>query len=306
VELASLNKADGMSLQALRDLSAYIKAQQIEVVHTHNPLVHHYGAAAARLTRIRSVVNTVHGINTLEMPRWAAALYGVSCRLTDHVVCVCQAVRDAVCSRLPAFNRTSIIYNGISLDDFLRGERRPRDGKFVFGTAGRLVAVKDHQSLVHAFADVLRRHPECRLEILGGGELQSQLEALVGELNLQNEVRFHGFREEVSDFLSGLDAFVLPSLSEGLPLTLLEAMASGLPIVASAVGGIVEVVENADCGWLCPPGRPAALADVMVRAIGDADLVSRGLRGRQSVIERYSLPVMVNQYERLFDQLLST
>ena len=305
VRVTALNKTDGFSPRALRALVSYVRRHRIEVVHTHNHTVHHYGVLAARLGGARAVVNTVHGVSTLRMQPWAKPIYRLSCSLTDRVVSVCTAVDRAARATLRLKGRrAAVIYNGIEVEDLLAVEPRRPDGCFVFGTMGRLSPVKDHRNLLEAFAQVQRLHPHCRLEILGRGELREELERLVRSKGLEDAVDFRGFSLDLAGFLSRIDCFVLSSKSEGLPLSVLEAMAAGVPVVATAVGGVPEMVRGARCGWLCPPERPAELAAAMESAMASRDRERMGERSRASVLERYSLPRMARNYLDLFNELL--
>lgn len=305
VQVDALNKQDGLSWRALQELASYARARRIQVIHTHNPLVHHYGVAAARLAGTPAVINTVHGISTLEMPSWARVLYRACCGVTSRVVSVCRAVDSSLRTqfRLPA-HRCAVIPNGIDFHELIQLPPRPPDSNFVFGTMARLVPVKDHASLLSAFASVKAKRPQCRLEILGSGELESSLKNQAVQLGIDSSTNFRGWSSDISAFLRGVDAFVLSSKSEGLPLTVLEAMAAGRPVIATSVGGVPEIIEAGDCGWLCPPGDIAGLADAMLQAVDSPRLRERGECGRKHAVQRYSEPEMVTSYEQLFAQLL--
>ena len=305
VRVTALNKTDGFSPRALAALVSYVRRHRIEVVHTHNHTVHHYGALAARLGGARAVVNTVHGFGTLRMQPWAKPIYRLSCSLTDRVVSVCAAVDRAARATLHLKGRrAAVIYNGIEAEDLLAVEPRRPDGRFVFGTMGRLSPVKDHHNLLEAFARVQRLHPHSRLEILGRGELRQDLERFVQSKGLEDVVDFRGFSLDLAGFLSRLDCFVLSSKSEGLPLSVLEAMAAGVPVVSTAVGGVPELIRGARCGWLCAPERPADLSAAMEMAMASRDRERMGARARASVLEDYSVPRMARNYLDLFSELL--
>jgi glycosyltransferase involved in cell wall biosynthesis len=305
VEVIALNKPDGFSWAALHRLAEYLRERQIDVIHTHNPVVNHYGAGAARLAGSPIVVSTVHGISTLNMTSWAGVLYRISCEATTCMVSVCDAVRRALRSRflIPA-DRCIVIPNGIDVSELSKLPVRSRNGDFVFGTMARLVPVKDHAALMRAFAEVRIKRPNCHLDILGSGELEGALKALARDLRLGTAVQFHGWSSDIAGFLERLDSFVLSSRSEGLPLTLLEAMAAGKAIISTAVGGIPEIIEKARCGWLCPPGNPEALANSMLQAIDSPCLHEIGARGRAVALQFYSVNRMVDNYERLFLTML--
>jgi glycosyltransferase involved in cell wall biosynthesis len=306
IQITELRKEDGFSFNTARYLGRYIRENRIDLVHTHNPHVHHYGIIGARLGGCRAVVNTLHGTATLKMQWWAEKLFVLCCRTATKIVCVCDTARQACCDglRLPS-PKVQVIRNGIQLEPFLRIRRRRVDGRFVFGTAARLDAVKDQKSLLHAFAILNRQNPHCCLEVLGKGPLERDLQQRAAELGLEEAVRFRGFSRDVASFLANIDCFVLSSKSEGLPMAVLEAMAAGLPVVSTAVGAIPELIRQCDCGWLCPPGDSAQLASVMKLAAdaGPDEIAVRGDRGRASVVENYSVVKMGDAYLSLFNSI---
>jgi glycosyltransferase involved in cell wall biosynthesis len=305
VEIVRLNKKDGFCYRTARRLMVYTRDQQFDVVHTHNPLVHHYGALAAWHSHHAVLVNTVHGVDTLRMPAWARAIFYGSCLGTDHIACVSRAVQEKVQRYAAAAGgRVSVIPNGIDLTPFLAVGPKPRSHTITFGTVGRFAPVKDQMTLLRAFAAVRGEDQDVRLRLLGEGELESKLKQFSREAGLGDVIEFHRPTQNVAGFLEGLDVFVLSSRSEGLPLSLLEAMAAGRPVVATQVGGIPEVVEPAACGWLCPPGDPAALAATLLRATKDVELPAVGQRGRAVAAARYSDRTMADGYISLFETLL--
>jgi glycosyltransferase involved in cell wall biosynthesis len=302
----ALEKGDGFSVTTLARLTSYIRKEGIDVVHTHNPLVHHYGAAGGRLAGAPVVVNTLHGMSNINGADRASRIFKAASGITDCIVSVCQTAHTFFEERtgIPR-SKLEVIYNGIPLEKFLPSHcDKPREG-FVFGAVGRLVPVKDHHSLLKAFQLVKHRRPDCRLEILGDGPLRRELEELARSLGVADAVQFHGSHLDVSSFLHRVDTFVLSSVSEGLPLTMLEAMAAGLPVVATSVGGVPELIGATGCGWLCPPGHPEALAESMITAAQSSQRNEMGREGQSFVIQRYSLDKMAREYEKLFERLLS-
>ena len=293
-------KHNGFNPACVFKLVRLLKSECIDIIHSHNPLVTHYAAAASLLAGTPLSVSTVHGSATLEIQTWAQALFAGSCRLTDRIVLVCRQVQEEFCRRFPSLaSRAISIPNGIEFGELLAIAPRVPSGEFVFGAVGRLVPVKDHSTLLAAFARLHSRFPSCRLEILGWGELREPLENLAATLGLGHAVGFHGWSSDISAFLSRVDAFVISSRSEGLPMTLLEAMAAGLPIVATAVGGVPEVVEVARCGWLARPGDAEDLANQMACAISSRD--GHGQRAREAVLKNYSVESMARQYVAVYE-----
>jgi glycosyltransferase involved in cell wall biosynthesis len=307
VRIVELHKPEGLHLPTLRKLMRALRQERIEVLHTHNHLVHHYGALAGKLARTPVVLNSMHGTSSLlNSAKWSQALFRGAGGMSDRVVAVCSQVRTVLSERLQfSDSKLATVDNGVDLTRFLLIPRETKDrSSLVFGTIGRLDPVKDHKTLLHAFAQTVHAYPQAQLRILGDGSLLDDLRNLATSLSIQGSVRFEGFSLDTPAFLEGLDAYVISSRSEGLPLSLLEAMAAGLPIVATSVGEIPEIVRAADCGWLAPPEDPDALAQAMMAAARSSDRADKAFRARRRAGEHYSVERMTANYESLYAQLL--
>jgi glycosyltransferase involved in cell wall biosynthesis len=207
---------------------------------------------------------------------------------------------------------------GVGVDSVSsRGRERPAivdcpfaDPKyFVVGTVGRLDAVKDQTNLARAFVAALRRHPgareRLRLAIVGDGALRDEVLRVLAEADATPYAWLAGERHDVAEVMCGLDCFVLPSLAEGISNTLLEAMASGLPVVATRVGGNAELMEEGLTGRLVPRADPEALATEILHYFDDPLLARRhGSAGRSLVEKRFSLDLMVRKYDELYTSVL--
>lgn len=215
--------------------------------------------------------------------------------------------------------RVSQIYNGVDTLRFhpAQGGRAAVGGspftdreKWVVGTVGRLDSVKDQLLLVRAFALALEMAPpvrdHLRLVIAGDGPMRGRIEQAVGELGLQDLVWLAGTRDDIPELLRGLDAFVLPSQAEGISNTVLEAMASALPVLATRVGGNVELVEDGVTGCLVRAGDPKALAQALLDDYNDRPAArARGRAAQAAVLRRFSLESMVGGYDELYTRLLT-
>jgi glycosyltransferase involved in cell wall biosynthesis len=232
--------------------------------------------------------------------------YGWAMRLTDRLVFVSEPTRRAVIDAMGLRNPPSqVILNGIPTSVFHRrasppGASRPR---LTFGTIGRLEEVKGHAVLIEAFAEVSRTIPEARLRIVGGGSLEWKLRELVRSHQLQSVVSLEGATATPQSLYREFDIFVISSLSEGLPLVLLESMAAGLPVVATSVGGIPDILTE-DFGFMCQPGDPSSLAAAMMRAAMASDLAERGTLAERIATKQFDIDVMCSQYLDLFEHLL--
>jgi glycosyltransferase involved in cell wall biosynthesis len=278
-------------------LARIFRQWRADAVHTHNdrPLI--YAAPAARLARVGRVVHTRHG-RGLGNSRRQVLLGNAAARLTDDFVCVSEdAARMSVAQGLPP-RRVQTVWNGIDTRRFAFADPRP-DGPAVI--VARLSPEKDIATLLHAVRRVVDADPAFRLEIAGDGPCLPELRRLAAELGLDGSVTFLGLVRDVPALLARAKLYVLSSISEGVSLTLLEAMACGLPVVATRVGGTPEVVVDETTGLLVPPGDPAALAAALNRTYRDADLAAAlGRRGRARVEAHFDIRRMVAAYERKY------
>ena len=306
IPVVAFSKAPGFSLGTVLRMARRMRSDRVDVVHGHNPGVHHYAALAARLSGVPVCINTRHSAATSKSLPYQERYFRWVKPLTSHVVFVCDYVGRLLEPQLgyPAA-KCSVILNGIPLAGFLArpaspGSRLPR---IRFGTIGRLVPAKGHSILIDAFALVCRSAPAAELSIFGYGSLAGELAAQIARLGLEGRVRLEGRTDDSPGALRDLDVFVLSSVNEGLPLVILEAMAAGLPILSTSVGGIPEVLPK-ESAWLCPPGDAEALAAAMLQAAGCGDLRERGEVSRRVASAGYGLEHMVRRYEELYRRLL--
>jgi sugar transferase (PEP-CTERM/EpsH1 system associated) len=204
------------------------------------------------------------------------------------------------------------ICNGVDTERFSPGGRQAARAalgigpeSIVIGTVGRLDPVKDHVGLLQAFSQ-LAADPRALLVIVGDGPTRATLAATAAGLGLGGRVRLLGERDDVPAVLTGFDIFVLSSIAEGMSNAILEAMATGLPVVATRVGGNPELVADGSSGFLVEPGSPAALADALRRYLGDPGLLARhGRAARELAQAEFSLERMVGEYGQLYGRLLA-
>lgn len=275
---------------------------RFDVVHTHNTYPHLYASLAARLAGVPIVVNTRHGQRaghgwkSRTQFRWASHLVDRIIAVSDNAARLCVEA-DGVAAR-----KVTRIWNGIDLSDF--AFTGPMTAPIAISVA-RLSAEKDFPTLLRAVALAIHDVPDLQLKLVGDGPERSKLEGLTRELGITSCVEFLGERTDVPNLLAQAGFFVSSSLTEGISLTLLEAMAVGLPVVATAVGGNSEIVTEGVTGQLVPPADPAALARAIVNMCRTEDRwPALGQAGRDRVSEHFEVHRMVSDYERLYRELL--
>ncbi len=289
--------------QAILRVQARLRQLRPDVLHTHNPRPHILGVSAARMAGVPVVVHTKHGRN--DPGRWrTVALNRIASQFTDRVIAVSSdagAVARQI-ERIPA-RKLNVIRNGIDLARFPSAPSRPGARRAVH--VARLNPIKDQATLLRATRIVADAMPDMRLDIVGDGPSRAELESLTDELSLRDHVRFLGYRSDVSELLSTADLFVLSSRSEGISLTLLEAMATGLPIVATDVGGNREVVVPGETGLLVPSQDPATMAAAMHELLSQPAIAQQmGAAGRRRAEDEFDLRRVVARYEQLYLSLL--
>jgi glycosyltransferase involved in cell wall biosynthesis len=298
--VVSLGHAPGLRPRILYRLAREFTGSRADVVHTHNNVPLIYGGPAAALVGVRGVVQTRHGqaVGTTRRHRTAFRLASLC---ADRVVCVSADAMKLSAAEGVSQRRLTVIRNGIDTSRFAYLGPTP-DGPVVM--VGRLVPAKGVDHLLRATAVVARSRPGFRLEVAGDGEARPGLEALTRELGLTDHVRFHGTVRDVPGLLARASAVVLPSLSEGISLTLLEAMARGLPVVATRVGGNPEVVEDGVTGRLVAPADSDELAAALLELGTNTDRArAMGRAGRERVERLFDVRHMVAEYEALYVRL---
>lgn len=312
VPVRVMAKPPGFRPATVLALYRILRAEDAGVVHCHNaaPLV--YGALAARLARA-AVVYTAHGMKT-SGDRQPVAM--VRLGLVDEFITVSDDARRIAIETAGANpSRVSTILNGVDTRAYhhaspeARASRRralgiPEDA-YVFGIVARLSAAKDHAGLFRAFASLAPTDARLRLVVVGDGELRDELLRLVRELAMEGRILLTGSRSDVPDVIGAFDCFVLSSYTEGLAMTLLEAMAAELPVVATRVGGNEEVVVDGVTGRVVPARDPARLADALRWMAANPDRArAMGAGGRARAVARFSIEAMVDAYDATYRRAL--
>ena len=273
-----------------------------DVVHCHNPAPTLQAAVGARLAGASCVVSTRHSLVNPPYDVAAEVKYSVFCRTCDWIVGIC----DATCDNLrhaPLARRARVvrIYNGVNpLEPVVSSDYPPKSG-FTLIFVGRFAEVKDLKILIRAVGQALPSVPDIQLWLVGDGPTRPELEDLTARLHLSNHVTFWGQRHDVARFFSAADLFVMTSLSEGLPMALLQAMSVGLPALVTDIGGMAEVVRLCQCGILVPIGDVAATAMAIIELAGDPERRTvYGVQAAAAYRAHFTLEQMAAAYMKLY------
>jgi glycosyltransferase involved in cell wall biosynthesis len=299
---------DRRALGAAYRLGQFFRDRRIEVLQVYFPDSTYFGVPIARLAGVGRVVRTRNNVN-----HWMTPTHRTLGRLLNGLVSVtvanCAASRDAVLAdERPDPRSVIVLENGVDLARFPAAAFAGRGGGAVeprrIGVVANLRPVKGLDVFLHAAAIVARTHGNVAFEVAGDGEQRSELEQLGARLGLSGRLFFRGVVGDIPSFLASLDVAVLSSRAEGMSNAVLEYMAAGRAIVATAVGATSQLIEDATHGLLIPPENPEALAAAIGRLLTDPVLARRlGTAARRRAEEQFSRAAMVKRFEQFFEQL---
>ena len=296
--------------RAVRQIEECIQEDGIQLLHTHGYKADLYGYVAARRSG-KPIVATCHN--------WVGgtAALGIYNRLDRMALKRFQglaAVSDSVAQRLldsgVAANKIRTIANGIDLGPFERARPLPVfefDGNKVVGMVARLDLQKGFEYLLRATRELCAAFPALKVVIVGEGPDRQAIEHMVQRFGLQSNVILAGQHSHMPEIYAAMDIFVLPSLNEGLPMTILEAMAASRPVIATRVGAIPKVIKDGETGLLVDPGDADGLRNALARLLRDSDLGRRlGSAGHDWVSRNYTSEAMAFKYRQMYDEVLGT
>ena len=304
-------RGDG-DVPSIVGLSRWIREIGIDLVSVNVQRAVRIGAPAARAAGVRAVVERRGLLFPLKPSALNRFIYG---RLVSRVIANCDAIRrDLLETGLVPDERVTVIPNGIDAGRVragggaaVRRELGLDGGAQIVAVIGRLGPDKGHRIAIKAFADVLRARPEARLLIAGAGHLGEELERFTAELLPDGAAYFLGHRDDVGAILDAADAVLVTSFREGMPHVVLEAMAAGTPVVATAVAGIPEMIEDGRDGILIPAGSHTAASAAVERALADPPAAAdRAASARRRVETDFGLELMVDRVERCFAAEIET
>lgn len=316
---ASLRPRD---LKALWMLYRILQAERPHIVHTHTAKAGFLGRLAARMAGVPIIVHTYHGhvLNGYYGPvkSWLLTMMerGLA-RITDRLVAVSELVKqDLITYGVAPPEKISVIPLGFDLEPFfdcesLKGEFRRElelgPGDKLVGILGRIFPIKNHRLFLESAAQIAQQESNVHFVIVGDGVLRSEMEKYAQDLRIDQRVFFTGWRRDLPRIYADLDLLVVSSNNEGTPVSAIEAMASGCPVVATRVGGLPDVVQDRETGYLVPPKQPEALTAAMLILIRDSKKAEQMGRSAQLSVEmRFSLDRLLRDTENLYQELLTS
>lgn len=301
-------------LYQLARMVAYLRRGKFDVVHAHDLWSNMMGVVAGKLAGVPVVITSQRDLSHGDWyqgsrKKWLRRAQNAS----SAVVTNARMIREGLVSQegLTA-DKVRVIYNGVDLERFVTSPSvRARlfsgmeRAKLIVLVGNMHTDVKGQPTLIAAASEIMSRFPQARFVLVGDGEKRKEFEAAADTAGVAASFMFLGRRNDVADILSACDIAVLPSAAEGMPNAVLEYMAAGLPVVANAVGGNLEVIADGATGLLVPPGNPTALAQAVSRLLGDEVLALRLARkGRELVQQRFSFERLTREVGALYEELL--
>ena len=317
VEIFDFPRRHGFDLAPMLQLYRLMRQRRIDIVQTTLFWADFIGMAAAKCARVPMAISwetVTHEGDPYHNNFQRRAGYSLVANCADLIVAVSHEVRDSLINRRSiAPSKIRVIHYGVNTEHYRpsrngvwRSKRQeigaaPED--FLIGIVARLERWKGHRYFIEAFAEIAPQFPQARVILMGEGSLRASLEDMTHRNNLQDRIHFLGVRKDVVELLNCIDLLVLPSLpGEGLPNVLLEAMACRKPVIATAVGGVPELVRDGHNGFLVPPANVAALRDALLQALREPERLQQLARNaRQTVEGDFSVEQQVTSFEAMYD-----
>lgn len=297
-------------------LARIFKEQKVDIVHTHNSSTWLYGGVAAKLCRL-PLLHTEHTPPDYHERRWII-IEQMLAMITQQITAVSKGVADFLIGegKISA-EKIKVLYNGVDIKKYAEGadvkfpheESSIQEIDMVVGNISRLTPIKDHATLLYAFKEVVQRAPRAKLLIVGDGPLKNELLCLRDKLGIKDKVEFLGFQRDIPQLLKLFNIFAfssIPSIKEGLSMSVLEAMASGLPVVSTGIKGTAEAVIDGETGFIVPPREPKIMADAIYRLLLNREEAKRmGESGLERVKRYFSFEKMMSEYESIYQSMVN-
>lgn len=314
VEVLHFGRFDFRLISGLRRVFSH---EQPDIIHTHGVKANFFARIAARTLKSTPLVTTVHSLLRFDYINRVAYAVASSMEhytrsMNDHFIAVSHAIKDSLLEEGVSDKEVTVVHHGIDFQRYalegkgsLRTELALPEEAYVIGVVTRLVKIKGMEFIIGAMPQILEINPMARLVIAGVGPEEANLKQLAGKLGVREKVVFAGFQEDVGSCLSSFDSFVSASLSEGLGLNVLEAMAASIPVVATKVGGILDFMKDRENGLLVEPSSSAALSSAIIQLMNDPELSSKlAQAAKQLVKQEYSPDKMSHETVQVYEKIL--
>lgn len=302
IKVYYLDKHKGFDLSMIKKINKFIKIFNPDVVHTHL-YVMPYVLFPVIINKIPVRIHTVHTIAEKELNKVGKEIQRIAYKYFNFIpVAITDEIMDSI-KKCYKIKKIPIIYNGINVEEYRKKEEK-RNEAIKLIHVGRFSSEKNHNLLIDTFKIVNDKFPNVKLLLVGDGKLKAEIVGKVNRMNLQDKVYFMGVRKDIPELLSKCDIFVLSSDYEGLPLTLLEAMAAGLPIVSTDVGGVSNIITNNINGILVKPNDPVLFSEAIIKLIKNKELRDKIGKNNEISAFKYDIRNTQKEYEKLYLSLL--
>jgi len=302
IEAVSLKMKTRFDFISLLKIFPYLRGKKIDILHTHLYHSNILGYFIKKWKKIPIFLYTSHGLPIKKNSPLSQVNNSIMRKVNQRVIAVSSDIKRKLINYGKVKpEKIIVVYNGVDADQFIF----KRESKNIFvGTVANLRPVKGHQYLLRAIPIVLERIPAAKFLIVGQGPLRKDLERLAKRLKITKNVIFTGYQKNIAEILAKLTLFILPSIRETFPVCLLEAMAASLPVVATDVGGIPEVVKDKETGLLVPPKNPEALATAILTLLQDKERAKNmGIAGRKKIEQDFTVEMMVRRNDEIYRTL---
>jgi len=307
IKVFYLNKHIGFDISMFYKLYRLFRAFRPDVIHTHLSVLR-YTLLPMFLCRTPRGVHTIHNLAQKEVDLFGKFIHKFAFICGNIVpVSISTEIADSFHRQYGKRIFSPVIINGIPTAKFSLNKNKgmEKKGKRIILHIGRFSAQKNHSLLIEAFSLALRRYPEMELWLVGDGPLRSRIEEIIKAKKIESKVVFWGVRDDVSEILAEADIFILSSDWEGVPLTVLEAMASQKPVIATSVGGLPTIIENEINGFLVPPADIYSLAKTLLRLLDDPTLCKKiAIEAQKKILDKFDISKTTNEYEKLYASIV--
>ena len=303
IRVIFLDKKPGLDITIIGKLKKVFMIEKPDVVHTHLDSLK-YSFVAAKLAKVPKCIHTVHNLAEKEADKYARVIYRFAFKLGKVIpVALSEEVQNSIIDVYGIEkNNIPVIYNGIDLDACIQKQSYTNNPKIIFINVARFMHQKNHRMLINAYKKLTEQVDDTELWLVGKGQLLDEIRQQAERLHIISRVRFLGERTDVLQLLNRADVFILPSLYEGMPMTIIEAMGTGLPIIATSVGGIPTMIEHDVDGCLveCDEGE---LVEAMRKMCNYKERERMGKKAAEMATLKFSVKSMTEGYCRLYDGL---